>query len=137
MTDQQKDTLTILFALAHGETPRGKRSDWTILSHLHHQPVQVPVNPDREDFGIGDLLDDPEVLAVHVAWLDDYGDNKEPVLALTGLFRQAQSDHSEAQLAVKVMSSAIKVPTLPSGAHSAEWIATYMRDNVYHDDMQP
>jgi hypothetical protein len=131
--EEKKDTVTILFSLAHGATPRGKRAEWNIISHLQHHPLEVHIDPNREDFGLGDMLDDPEIIGVHVAWLDNYGDNQEPILAVTGLYRPAHSGSSDAKMALNVMPAAIKVPALPSSAHIAEWIATYMRDNVYHD----
>jgi hypothetical protein len=131
------DSLIIRFLLPEGETPQGKRSEWTVITILAQETVEARLDPSRQDLGIGPLLDDPDVIAVNVAWLDDYDDNQEPILAVTGLYRPGRLGHPNISAAVEVMPSAIRVPYQPTGAQLMEWIATYMRDNVYHDGMDP
>jgi hypothetical protein len=130
------DNLTILFGLSDGETPNGKRTTWNVASFVKHDHVQIALDPTREDLGVGPALEDPAVVAVHVAWLDDYNDNQEPVLAVTGAFRGVPLGTDDARPAVQLIADAIAVPHFPSGAQIMEWIATYMRDNVYHDGME-
>ncbi len=129
------DNLTIRFLLPEGKTAQGKRSEWTVVTFLNQETVEVRIDPTREDLGIGSLLDDPDVVLVNVSWLDDYGENHEPILAVTGLFRPCQLGHPKACPAVEITPSAIRVPYHPTGPQIMEWIATYMRDNVYHDGM--
>jgi hypothetical protein len=129
------DNLTIRFLLPDGHTAQGKRSEWTVVSFLAPETVEARIDPSQEDLGIGLLLDDPEVIMVNVAWLDDYNDNQEPILAVTGLYRPCHLGHPSASPAVEITPSAVRVPYHPTGAQIMEWIATYMRDNVYHDGM--
>src|SRR5262245_48886928 len=129
-----KDTLTITFVLAGGKTAQGQRSEWHLIEFVLHEPADARLDPSREDLGIGNILDHPEVIAVNVAWLDDYDDQKEPVLAITGVHRVVKAGSPQAKLAAEVTASAVKVPYHPSGPEGMEWIAAYMQDNVYHQD---
>jgi hypothetical protein len=129
------DNLSILFLLEEGETSKGKREACGVTSFLRHEAIEVRIDPSREDLGVGALLDDPEVVAVHATWLDDYDDNQEPILAITRIFRVAQMGTENAQAALPLIPSAIRVPHHPTSTQIVEWIATYMRDNVYHDGM--
>jgi hypothetical protein len=131
------DSLTIRFLLPEGQTSQGKRSEWSIITFLSQETVEAQVDPTREDLGIGPLLEDPNIILVNVSWLDDYGDQHEPILAVTGIFRSCRLGHPNASPALEITTSAVRVPYHPSGAQLMEWIATYMRDNVYHDGMDP
>jgi hypothetical protein len=128
------DNLTIIFLLAPGQTPDGHRAEH-LTAFVRHEPVTARIDLSREDLGVGTLLNDPEIAGVHVTWLDDYDDNQEPVLAVTGTHRFAAWGSADAQPAVQIMASAVNVPYYPDGTQIVEWIAQYMRDNVYHDGM--
>jgi hypothetical protein len=131
------DSLTIRFLLPEGQTAQGKRSEWTIVTFVTQETVEARIDPSRQDLGIGTLLDDPDVIAVNATWLDDYDDNQQPILAVTALYRPCRIGHPNACPAIEVTPSAIRVPYHPTGAQLMEWIATYMRDNVYHDGIDP
>jgi hypothetical protein len=131
------DSLTILFCLANGKTPRGERPGWNVTTFVKREEVEQRVDQSREDLGVGSVLDDPTIVAVQGTWLDDYDDNDNPILALTGLYRPVALGTSDAQSAVTTLNDAVEVPYLPTGTQVAEWIATYMIDNVYHDGMEP
>jgi hypothetical protein len=130
------DNVTILFGLSDGQTPTGPRAMWNVASFVKHEHVQAVLDPSREDLGVGPILEDPSIVAVNVAWLDDYEDSQEPVLAITGTFKVVAIGTNDAQAAVQLMGEAVPVPHFPSGVQIMEWIATYMRDNVYHDGME-
>jgi hypothetical protein len=105
------------------------------VTFVSPETVETRIDPTRADLGIGSLLDDPDVILVNVSWLDDYGDQHEPVLAVTGVYRPCHLGQPNASPAVEITPSAVRVPYHPTGAQIMEWIATYMRDNVYHDGM--
>ena len=129
-----KDTLTITFLLAGGKTAQGQRSEWHLIEFVQHEPADARLDASREDLGIGHILDHPEVIAVNVSWVDDYSDEQEPVLAITGVHRVVKAGSPDAKLAAELTTSAVRVPYHPSGPEVMEWIAAYMRDNVYHQD---
>ncbi len=129
------DSLTIPFLLAEGQTPQGDRADWHIATFVRRDPVEVRIDPHRQDLGVGTLFDDPDIIAVNATWLDDYDDEHHPILAVTGLYRPGALGSADARPAIAIMPSAIRVPYFPTSAQIMEWIATYMRDNVYHDGM--
>jgi hypothetical protein len=131
------DSLTILFCLANGKTPRGERGGWNVTTFVQCETVEERVDQSREDLGVGTLLDDPAIVAVQATWLDDYDDNNNPILAVTGLYRPVALGTANAQAAVTTFTDAVEVPYLPTGTQITEWIATYMIDNVYHDGMEP
>ena len=130
------DNLTIIFVLSSGQTPDGHREEH-LTTFVRHEPITVHIDPNKEDLGVGTLLNDPEIVGVYVTWLDDYNDNNEPILAVTGTHRVTPLGSNDAKPAVEIMASAIRVPYLPDGTQIGEWIAQYMRDNVYHDGMDP
>ncbi|MEP7285230.1 MAG: hypothetical protein ABI947_05625 [Chloroflexota bacterium] len=130
------DNLTILFVLADGKTPTGHRAEWNVISFVQPETVEVRLDPTREDLGVGSLLDDHQIVAIHVTWLDNYQDKAAPVLGITGTFRAAPVGSQNAKAAIEIMPSAVQVPYHPTGAQIMEWIATYMQDNVYHDGME-
>ena len=128
------ENLTIIFVLASGQTPTGHRVEH-ITSFVRHDVVSANIDPTREDLGVGTLLNDHEIIGVHMTWLDDYDDNHEPILAVTGTHRIAPLGSADVRPALQVMSSAVPVPYFADGTQVVEWIAQYMRDNVYHDGM--
>jgi hypothetical protein len=131
------DSLTILFLLANGKTPRGERSGWNVTTFVKREEVEHRIDQSREDLGVGSLLDEPAIMAVQATWLDDYDDNNHPILAITGLFRPVGLGTPGAELAMTTLRDTVEVPYLATGTQITEWIATYMIDNVYHDGMEP
>lgn len=129
-----KDTLTVTFLLAGGPTAQGHRSEWHLIEFVQHESTDARLDTSREDLGIGAILDHPEVIAVNVSWVDDYSDQQEPVLSITGVHRVVKVGSPEAKLAAELERSAVKVPYHPTGPEVMEWIAAYMRDNVYHQE---
>lgn len=128
------ENLTITFVLAPGQTPTGHRAEH-LTAFVRHDPIQAAIDPNSEDLGVGTLLNDHEVIGVLMSWLDDYDDNQQPILAITGMHKVSALGVSETQPGLTVLAEAVQVPYFEAGTQVAEWIAQYMRDNVYHDGM--
>src|SRR5260221_1626596 len=97
-----KDTLTITFLLSGGKTAQGHRSEWHLIESILYEPAEARLDPTREDLGVGPILDHPEIIAVNVAWVDDYSDNQEPVLSITGVHRVVKAGSPNATLPAEV-----------------------------------
>ncbi|MBX3065416.1 MAG: hypothetical protein KF726_20745 [Anaerolineae bacterium] len=131
------DTLTITFFLAGGKTPQGNRLTLTFGGSLWLEEKQISFDPGKEDMGVGLLLNDPLVVAVDVAWVDDYDDTKEPVLMATGLYfsRDPQADAMLDGKAAEFRYRRVNAPYYESGIQIVEWIVQYMQENVYNQDV--
>lgn len=131
------DTLTITFFLAGGSTPKGSRASLTLGGAIWLQTKKIPFDPQVEDMGIGFLLDDPRVIAVDIAWVDDYEDTKEPILTATGLYfaHDPQVDAMFDGKAAELTERRVNAPYYESGIQIVEWIVNYMQENVYNQDV--
>lgn len=131
------DTLTITFMLAPGKTLKGEgRTALLPVSILWVEAMKIRFDPALEDMGVGNLLDDPNVVAVDVAWVDDYDDTSDPVLTATALYCIDNADHPEAT-AYSIADSqprAVNAPYYERGVQIVEWIVQYMTENVYNQD---
>lgn len=122
------DSLTITFKIDN------RRYEGT----LWHVGINQPFDPALEDLGVGFKLEQPDLIAVDVAWLDDYDDKHEPVLAASALYYALEpadpaSLRAEPQDTWNVLQESIHIPgTISGGGRIAEWIVTYMTDNVYN-----
>jgi hypothetical protein len=131
-----EDTLTITFFLSDGATPNGDRSILLPMATLMFEPQHVRFDPNLEDMGVGFLLDDPDVVAVDVAWVDDYEDSLEPVLTMTGLYfiEGTTRQLAESRAASDLKTRSVDAPYFERGVQITEWIVTYMQENVYNQD---
>lgn len=132
-----EDTLTITFFLAGGKTVNGDRSLILPASTLWFVPQSIRFDPNLEDMGVGFLLDDPTVVAIDVAWVDDYEDSLEPVLAATAIYYAEESQHEaqEARNPDDLRPRGIDAPYYEMGVQITEWIVGYMQEHVYNQDM--
>jgi hypothetical protein len=128
------DTLSITFTLAAGKTPNGERQPMRGGEPLWYRSVDARIDPDKEDLGVGSILESPDILAADFAWVDDYDDSRKPYLALLGTYCAGDppSGDAEKYRRSEVRPSAVDVPYYASGTRIAEWIVQYMQDNVYH-----
>jgi hypothetical protein len=131
------DTLTITFLLAPGKTSDGTaRSQILPAATLWLDTHRIRFDPMLEDMGVGNLLDDPNVVALDVAWVDDYEDTSDPVLTAMGV-HYANNDGRPDAVAHSTNESrprAVNTPYYPRGVQLVEWITQYMQENVYNQD---
>src|SRR5688572_22095746 len=89
-----------------------------------------------EDMGVGNLLDDPSVVALDVAWVDDYDDTSDPILTAMGIHYADNKDRPDvvAHSTNESRPRAVKTPYYERGIQIVEWIVMYMQENVYNQD---
>ena len=131
------DTLTITFLLASGKTAKGEdRALILPAASLWAEALKIRFDPNLEDMGVGFLLDDPTVVALDTAWVDDYEDTTDPVLTATAIYYITQSERpSAAQHSINdVKARAVAAPYFERGVQIVEWLVGYMEENVYNQD---
>jgi hypothetical protein len=128
------DTLTITFVLAGGKTPQGNRQSVNSAEYLWYEEASQDFDPMLEDFGVGNKLNDPTIVAVNVSWVDDYDDTEKPFMNVTGFFHTTNTSDAilDAKPTREFMPRAVTVPNYPTGIQIIEWIVGYMQNNVYH-----
>jgi hypothetical protein len=131
------DTLTITFVLATGQTALG--ADRALIlpaALLWTEAHKIRFDPTLEDMGVGFMLDDPNIVAVDIAWVDDYEDTSDPVLTATSLYfvDNTERPSSDARDFSDLRLHAVDVPYYASGVQVIEWIVNYMQNDVYHQD---
>jgi len=131
------DTLTITFLLAPGKTSDGTaRSTILPAATLWMETQKIRFDPTLEDMGVGNLLDDPTVVALDVAWVDDYEDTSDPILTATAIHYTTGDERPDAvSFSIDDTSPrAVKAPYYERGVQIIEWVVQYMQDNVYNQD---